>query len=434
MRATQKNIDTVSRKYEAIKDCLNEKGRRLWAASEALSYGHGGIHLICLATGISNKTIHNGIKEIQEPITASKNKVRQVGGGRTKVTKEQRGLRKTLIALIEPTTKGDPETPLLWTSKSTRNLQDALDEKGFTISHKTVATLLHEYGYSLQANKKTLEKSSHADRDAQFHNINSNIIALHKRGQPTISVDTKKKENLGNFKNNGREWCEKGKPVRVNGHDFPDAKLGKVVPYGIYDIGKNKGWVSVGVSSDTAEFAVNTIRTWWYKMGCKSYPQASELLITADCGGSNGYRVRLWKLELQKLADETGLKFKICHFPPGTSKWNKIEHKLFSYISKNWRGKPLLTKEMVVNLIGNTRTSKGLQIQAVLDENEYHKGVEVSDDEMESLNICGSDFHPEWNYTISPRYDRMELLRKDLLKLLSNRFACMQPILNALWT
>lgn len=416
---TPKNIDIVARKYEAIKDCLNEKGRRLWAASEAISYGRGGINLIHLATGISNKTIHNGIKEIQEPIASSKNRIRQGGGGRKKATKEQRGLRKTLIALVDSTTKGDPENPLLWTSKSTRNLQTALDEKGYKVSYQTVATLLHEYGYSLQVNKKTLEKSSHVDRDAQFNNINENIISLHKRGQPTISVDSKKKENIGNFKNNGQEWCEKGKPIKVSGHDFPDKQLGKVVPYGIYDIGKNKGWVSVGISSDTAAFAVNTIRTWWYKMGCESYPKATELLITADCGGSNGYRVRLWKLELQKLADEIGLKILIRHFPPGTSKWNKIEHKLFSYISKNWRGKPLLTKEIVVNLIGNTRTRKGLQIRAVLDENEYIKGLDVSEEEMKAINIRGEDFHPEWNYTISPRCKRIDLIRIQVLDVLS---------------
>jgi len=405
MLATTDNINIVRRKFEALEGCLTEKGRRLWAAAEATSYGRGGINLVCRATGISNATVQNGVKELKDPTLSTSKRVRHIGGGRKKASSTNRGLRKTLKTLVESTTKGDPESPLLWTSKSVRNLQAELERQGYKISHATVATLLHEYGYSLQINKKSLEGSSHVDRDAQFHYMNNSIINLQKRAEPVISVDTKKKENLGNFKNNGQELCEKGKPIKVNGHDFPDKKLGKVVPYGIYDIGKNKGWVSVGVSADTAEFAVNTIKTWWLKMGIETYPNATELLITADCGGSNGYRVRLWKFELNKFADESGLKIHVRHLPPGTSKWNKIEHRLFSYISKNWRGRPLMTREMVVNLIANTKTSKGLKIMAVLDENEYHKGKgdEISDVEMSALSIRGDDFHPEWNYTISPR-------------------------------
>lgn len=268
--------------------------------------------------------------------------------------------------------------------------------------HQTTATLLNELGYSLQVNQKSLQGSSHEDRENQFRFINNHISGMHNCGQPAISVDTKKKELIGNYKNDGREYQKKGNPIEVNDHDFPDARLGKVVPYGVYDIGKNKGWVSVGISADTAQFAVNTIRTWWYRMGVHTYPEAKELLITADCGGSNGYRVKLWKVELQKLANELNLKIRVCHFPPGTSKWNKIEHRLFSYISKNWRGKLLITRETVVNLIANTRTSKGLEIQAVLDENEYRAGLEVEDAQINSLNIVGAKFHPEWNYTISP--------------------------------
>ena len=403
MAVSQCQISDLQFKFESLESCLSEKGRRIWAASEALSYGRGGISLVSKATGISNATIHKGIKEINDPSTPIGRRVRQVGGGRKKITKSKRGVRKALISLVEPTTKGDPILSLQWTSKSTRNIADALEKQGYNISHTTVGTMLRGLGYSLQANKKTLEGSSHIDRDAQFRYINESITELQRRTQPTLSVDTKKKENIGNYKNNGQEFCKKGKPVKVKTHDFPDKQLGKVVPYGVYDIGKNTGWVSVGISSDTAEFAVNTIRTWWYKMGSESYPHATEILITADCGGSNGYRVKLWKYELQQLADELGLKIHIRHFPPGTSKWNKIEHKLFSYITKNSRGQPLLTRETVVNLIGNTSTRKGLKIRAVLDENEYETGREVTENELAGLNLNCDKFHPEWNYTIMPR-------------------------------
>ena len=382
---------------------MTEKGRRLWSAAEALSYGHGGVLLVSKATNISRTTIHQGIKEIQNDASPDKRGVRSCGGGRKNLMTLQPDLIEHLNALVEPTSRGDPESPLRWTCKSTRKLASELNLQGYPVSHMTVATLLQELDYSLQANKKTLEGSQHEDRDAQFNYINMSVLTLQKNGQPTISVDTKKKELIGEYKNHGKEFQKKGRPVKVNTHDFPDKRLGKVAPYGIYDIGKNKGWVSVGISADTAEFAVNSIRTWWYKMGISVYPSATELLITADCGGSNGNRVRLWKYELQKLADETTLKIHVRHFPPGTSKWNKIEHRLFSYITKNWRGRPLISRETVVNLIANTKTDTGLEVRATLDENEYIKGRKISDDDLASLNIRGDIFHPEWNYTLLPK-------------------------------
>ncbi len=403
MKVTDELIDIVKKKFTAISDCLTEKGRRLWSAAEALSYGYGGVLLVNKATNISRTTIYQGIKEIKLDSIQSEKGIRAKGGGRKKLKSIQPDLLERLNALVEPTSRGDPESALRWTCKSTRNIANELNTKGYHVSHMTVSTLLQELGYSLQANKKTLEGSRHEDRDAQFNYINTSVLMLQKAGQPTISVDTKKKEMIGEYKNPGKEFEKKSQPVKVNTHDFPDNRLGKVAPYGIYDIGKNKGWVSVGISSDTAEFAVNSIRTWWYKMGVFIYPSATELLITADCGGSNGNRVRLWKYELQKLADETNLKIHVRHFPPGTSKWNKIEHRLFSYITKNWRGRPLVSREAVVNLIANTKTSTGLEVCATLDENEYKKGRKVSDDDMFSLNINGDIFHPEWNYTLLPR-------------------------------
>jgi transposase len=396
-------VDFVKQKYETISCCLNERGRRLWAATEAAAYGRGGIALLCEATGLSNNTIHKGLKELNDPATMALRSVRKKGGGRKKLTENNNEILKALDNLIEPTARGDPESVLRWTSKSLRNLAKALEKEGYEVSYPTVANLLRDLDYSLQSNKKTLEGKSHKDRDAQFIYINQSVMAMQAKGQPTLSVDTKKKENIGEYKNNGQELCKKGKPVKVNTHDFPNEKLGKVVPYGIYDIGKNKGWVSVGISGDTAEFAVNAIRTWWYKTALHNYQEVSEILITADCGGSNGYRVRLWKVELQKLADETNLTIHIRHFPPGTSKWNKIEHRLFSYISKNWRGKPLISKEAVVNLIGSTSTTKGLKVEAVLDENEYKTGRKISKAQMTTINIERDEFHPEWNYTIKPK-------------------------------
>jgi len=403
MKKTLKEREATARKYEVLNDCLTEKGKRLWAAAESLSYDHGGVLLISQATGLARSTIHRGIKEIQKGKISSKKGVRKPGGGRKKASQKQAELLSALDALVEPSSRGDPESCLRWTCKSTRNLANELKKQGYEVGYRTIANLLHELEYSLQSNKKTLEGASHVDRNAQFYYISDSVTKLQNDGQPTISVDTKKKENIGNYKNNGKELCKKGRPVKVKGHDFVDKRLGKVVPYGIYDIGKNKGWVSVGVSSDTAEFAVNSIRTWWYTMGIVSYSQSKELLITADCGGSNGYRVRLWKYELQRLSDEIGLEIHVRHFPPGTSKWNKIEHRLFSYISQNWRGKPLLTRETVINLIANTRTNTGLKVKAVLDENTYQLGREISKEEIVALNISGDEFHPEWNYTIKPR-------------------------------
>lgn len=402
MTSAHQIIDTIRLKYQAVHPYLNERGRRVWAAAEAAALGRGGISLVGQATGLSSATMAKGVKEFYSSAPVG-NRVRKKGGGRKKASVQQVGLIEAITQLVDPTAKGDPESPLRWTSKSVRNLEKALKTKGYKASYRTVARILHELGYSLQANKKSLEGTSHEDRDAQFHYINDTVLRMQKANQPAISVDTKKKENLGQYKNTGKEYAQKGSPLKVNTHDFPNPKLGKVAPYGVYDIGNNKGWVAVGISADTSQFAVNTIRTWWYAMGVKAYPRASDLVITADCGGSNGYRVRLWKLELQALADQTGLKIHVRHFPPGTSKWNKIEHRLFSYISKNWRGKPLVNIETVVNLIANTRTKQGLEVQAVLDSNDYRKGKKVSDVEMATINIQGDRFHPEWNYTINPR-------------------------------
>lgn len=399
MVRNEDNIRKIQEKYRAIKDCLSEKGRRIWAAVEASAYGHGGPTLICRALGMSAATVYKGIKELKNP-NSHTGRIRAKGGGRKSYKITQPGILEALDNLVDPTAKGDPENPLKWTSKSIRNLAEGLKKQGYNIGKSTIGVMLHELGYSLQVNKKTLEESNHIDRNAQFEYINNSVILAQQQLNPAVSVDAKKKENIGNYKNNGREYSEKSKPVKVKGHDFIDKKLGNIVPYGVYDIGLNKGWVSVGISSDTAQFAVNTIRSWWYMEGKKRYPEANEILITADCGGSNGYRTRLWKVELQKLADEIQMSLKVCHFPPGTSKWNKIEHRLFSYISKNWRGKPLITHEVVLNLIGNTRTKSGLSVAAVLDENDYKTGIKISDEEMASINLIGDAFHPEWNYTI----------------------------------
>lgn len=398
----ENELELLRRKYLGLRRHLTESGRRIWAATEARSYGYGGIALIAEATGLAYSTIRAGMKELvssdREPIG-----IRKFGGGRKK--KRSPELIDDLKGLVEPEAKGDPENPLLWTAKSVRNLADALSKKGHCICPGTVGTILKELGYSLQANKKTLEGTSHVDRDAQFRFINAAVLSALQKGQPAISVDTKKKENVGKFKNPGREYSQKGTPIPVKGHDFPDKRLGKAVPYGIYDIGLNKGWVSVGISGDTAAFAVNAIRAWWYQMGEEAYPdrKVTDLTITADCGGSNGYRVKLWKRELQVLADQTGLKIHVRHFPPGTSKWNKIEHRMFSYISKNWRGRPLVSLEVIVQLIGATRSTSGLEIRAILDQNVYELGIDVRPEEMQSLNIVGDKFHPEWNYTIAPR-------------------------------
>jgi len=362
----------------------------------------GGITVVSKGTGIDPKTIRKGLLELGEKQRAPANRIRRTGGGRKKLTRIHNNLLDDLESLVEPDSRGDPESPLRWTSKSTYKLSEELKSKGYSVCQRTVCSLLADLDYSLQSNKKTKEGTNHPDRDAQFQYIYKRVKYFQSHNNPVISVDNKKKENIGEFKNAGREYRKQGTPIEVNGHDFPDKGLGKVSPYGVYDVSKNKGWVNVGISADTAEFAVNSIRCWWYIMGKNTYPRARELLITADCGGSNGHRVRLWKVELQKLATELELKISVCHFPPGTSKWNKIEHKMFSYITKNWRGRPLITRETVVKLIASTKTTKGLEIRAMLDENVYEKGIKVANDELAAVNLVKADFRGEWNYTIMP--------------------------------
>ena len=392
----------IRTKYRGIAFVLNERSRRMWAATEAKSIGWGGITVVSEATGIDPKTIRRGLLELDEKRRVPAGRIRTTGAGRKKLTVLHKGLLDDLESLVEPESRGDPESPLRWTSKSTYKLSEELKNKGYGVSQRTICSLLSDLDYSLHSNKKMKEGANHPDRDAQFQYIYEWVKYFQSRNNPVISVDTKKKENIGEFKNAGREYHKKGAPIEVKVHDFVDKDLGKVSPYGVYDLSKNKGWVNVGISADTAEFAVHSIRCWWYIMGRQAYPRARELLITADCGGSNGHRVRLWKVELHKLATELEREISVCHFPPGTSKWNKIEHKMFSYISKNWRGKPLITRETVVALIANTRTTRGLQIRAMLDENVYEKGVKVTDEEMAEVNLAQADFHGEWNYTIKP--------------------------------
>ena len=392
----------IRKKYDILRKHLDEKSKRLWCATEALPLGRGGITIVSNATGVSFPTIRRGIREIKKPESIPQNRIRIKGGGRKSLKKTDKRLKNDLEKLVEPTTRGDPESPLKWTLKSTRNLAEELNRGKHRVSHSSVGILLHEMDYSLQGNKKTLEGATHPDRDAQFLHINKKAADFLKEYQPVISVDTKKKENIGNFKNNGKEYRKKGDPIKVNGHDFPDKQLGKVAPYGVYDIDKNIGWVSVGISSDTAKFAVQSIRSWWYEMGEKIYPHAQKILITADCGGSNSYRTRLWKVELQKLATELKREIHVSHFPPGTSKWNKIEHKMFCFISSNWRGKPLIDQTTVVNLIANTKTKKGLKIQAKLDKNHYEKGIVISDKELAAVHLLEDPFHGKWNYSIMP--------------------------------
>jgi Rhodopirellula transposase DDE domain len=402
-------LATVRQKYQSLAPLLHEKARRRWAACEALALGRGGITLVATATGLSRPTIRRGIAEHHarddhlESSPAELLRIRRPGGGRHRSVENDRTLLRDLSGLVDPTTRGDPMSPLLWTCKSTRNLAEALRVLGHDVSHQTVARLLTELGYSLQANRKTEEGKDHPDRDAQFEHINRRVRSFQRRGQPVVSVDTKKKELVGNYRNSGQEWEPKGQPRRVKSKDFPDKEKGKVAPYGVYDLTANEGWVSVGIDHDTAEFAVESIRRWWYRMGCTVYPEAKELLITADCGGSNGNRCRLWKVQLQGLADELGLKLSVCHFPPGTSKWNKIEHRMFCHITENWRGQPLVSHQVVVNLIGSTRTRTGLQIKAELDGNCYKQGIKVSDEELGRVQLKRNKFHGEWNYTILPQ-------------------------------
>jgi transposase len=396
-------VAQVKKRYRVISPHLTEQGKRLWAASEALAIGRGGTTRVGEATGMSRVTITKGKQAVQERVIPESARIRQRGGGRKPLRSHDAQLLEALNALIDPCTRGDPESPLRWTCKSTYKIAEALQAQGHRISQRSVYALLKEGGYSLQSNRKLEEGTQHPDRDAQFQHINRLVKRFQRRGQPVISVDAKKKENIGNLAQAGQEWERHGQPRTVNTYDFPDKDKGKAGPYGVFDLTTNEGWMNVGISRDTAEFAVESIRRWWKRMGQPRYPQATELLITADGGGSNGYRTRLWKRELQQLANELGLSIRICHFPPSTSKWNKIEHRMFSFVTKNWRGRPLDSLATVVNLIANTTTEAGLHLEADIDGTVYEKGIAVSEEEMESLNIKRDKFHGEWNYKIMPQ-------------------------------
>jgi transposase len=396
-------VEWIREKYIDLVDSLDERGRRRWAAIEARSLGRGGIAAVAEAIGMSDRTIRTGIQELESGETLAAGRQRRPGAGRKARTQEQPTLLAALETMISPTTRGEPTNPLRWTCKSTRNLAAELQSQGFEVSPSTVRGLLSELGYSLQANRKMREGTQHPDRDAQFEHINARVQARKRRGEPALSVDTKKKETLGNKSNVGREYEPKGQPRQTDTHDFPDKTKGKAVPYGVYDIHRDEAMVSVGISHDTAQFAVAAIRLWWKKLGRKQYGSRKRLLITADSGGSNSSRSRLWKLELQRLADETGFIIEVCHYPPGTSKWNRIEHRLFCHITKNWRGVPLESHEIVVSSIGNTRTASGLEVHAWLDENTYEKGIAVTDDALSECIIKRHAFHGEWNYEIHPR-------------------------------
>lgn len=393
---------TLTMKYRTLQPVLDERARRLWAGTEALAWGRGGIAAVARVTGLSRNTIKRGMQESCHKNTLDAARIRRSGGGRKRKSVVDPTLMQALERLVEPDSRGDPQSPLRWTCKSTRLLAEEMGRQGYAVSHQTVAHLLHELGYSLQGNRKSKEGSTHPDRNGQFEHINRKVTGWIRRGQPAVSVDTKKKELVGDFKNNGQQWHPKGDPQKVRVHDFPDKQLGKAIPYGVYDLAQNAGWVSVGIDHDTAAFAVNTIRRWWKSTGQAAYPKAKSLLIMADSGGSNGVRVRLWKWELHKLACETGLTIHVCHLPPGTSKWNKIEHRLFSFISQNWRGQPLLTHATIVNLIANTRTSTGLKVRCMLDRKRYPTKVTVSDEQMAKIRLTPDAFHGEWNYTIRP--------------------------------
>lgn len=398
-----KVVGWICDKFVDLATELDERGRRRWAAIEARSLGRGGIAAVAEATGISDRTIRTGIKELESGSDLLPNRQRREGAGRRSRQEEQPTLVACLETMIAPTTRGEPTNPLRWTCKSTRTLANELRSQGFEVGASTVRKLLAELGYSLQGNRKTREGKQHPDRNAQFEHINARVKARKRRGDPALSVDTKKKETLGNKSNGGQTYEPKGQPRQTDTHDFPDKQKGKAVPYGVYDLHRNEAVVSVGISHDTAEFAVAAIRLWWKKLGKKYYGSSKRLLITADSGGSNASRSRLWKLELQRFADETGLIIEVCHYPPGTSKWNKIEHRLFCHITCNWRGVPLETREVVVSSIGNTRTASGLEVHAWLDEKTYHKGIKVSDKELSECIIIRNDFHGDWNYEIHPR-------------------------------
>ncbi len=399
-------VQWISEKYEALRGTLNERARRLWAATEARSLGRGGIAAVIEATGMSSRTVHKGLKELKAGESGGEvlapGRVRRPGGGRKRARDKQPGLVKALERLVDPTARGDPQSALRWTCKSTRKLADALRRQGFDVGPQTVRKELKEQGFSLQSNRKTREGNSHPDRDAQFGHINKKAQSFMRRGQPVISVDTKKKELVGDFKNAGREWHRRGAPEEVRSHDFPDPKIKEAIPYGVYDLAHNEGWVSVGIDHDTARFATATIKRWWKKMGRKRHPRAKELLITADCGGSNSSRTRLWKVALQELADALGLRLSVCHFPPGTSKWNKIEHRMFCHIAQNWRGRPLVGYAIVVQLIGKTTTRAGLQVRSELDEHTYVTKEKVTPEQLAAVRLKPAAFHGEWNYAIVP--------------------------------
>jgi hypothetical protein len=404
------NHEDVGLRFRSLSTFLDERMRRLVAAAESAAIGYGGVSLVARATGVSRRAITEGLKELSQQKVShetaiSQSRIRRKGAGRKRTVDKDPAIREDLDRLADPTTRGDPESPLRWTCKSVRKLAEELRRAGHAVSYQTVAELLHEMDYSLQANQKTLEGSQHADRTQQFEYINRRAQRYLKQGEPVISVDTKKKELLGDFKNPGREWQRQGQPEKVRVHDFEirQPENGKVAPYGVYDLGRSAGWVSVGLDHDTAEFAVESIRRWWRWLGRHSYATAKRLLITADSGGSNGARVRLWKWELRQLADETGLEISVCHFPPGTSKWNKIEHRLFSFISQNWRGKPLISHQVIIDLIAGTTTTTGLTVKSKIDTNIYHKGLKVSDMQMAQLQLRREKFHGDWNYRLLPR-------------------------------
>ena len=400
-------VEEIAQKFALLAPTMNERQARLWLAAEAKALGHGGIAAVTRATGVLRKRVWMGIRELeemaanplQEPPEAQR--IRRPGGGRKKLEETDETLRDDLASLIDPATRGDPESLLRWTTKSVRKLAEQLCEMGHAIGRQKVSELLNELGYSLQSLRKTREGSSHPDRDAQFQHIDRQARAFQRKGEPVISVDTKKKELIGDFHNQGKEWQPKGSPEPVRGHDFIDRDLGKAIPYGIYDVVRNEGWVNVSIDHDTAEFAVQSIRRWWGRMGRYAYPDATELFITADAGGSNGHRTRLWKVELQKFAQDTGLRVTVAHYPPGTSKWNKIEHRMFSFITHNWRGRPLLSVQTVVNLIANTTTSTGLRIKAALDTRSYDTSRRVTDEDFAAINLKPKRFHGDWNYTIA---------------------------------
>jgi len=396
-------VAAIKRRFELLAPVLNERTRRLVAAAEAVAYGRGGGVAVARATGVSRRAIRHGISELEAPAAVPEGRVRRPGGGRKSAVESHPGLRDALEALVEPTTRGDPESALRWTCKSVRNLAEELRKDGYSVSHQVVTELLHDLEYSLQANRKVLEGSQHPDRNAQFEYVNDRVQQQVAAGQPAISVDAKKKELVGPFKNDGRELRPKGDPEQVRVYDFVDKQLGRATPYGVYDLARNQGWVTVGMDHDTAEFAMASIQHWWQTLGRATYPGATSLLITADGGGSNGSRLRLWKLELQRFADESGLEVRVCHLPPGTSKWNKIEHRLFSYITQNWRGKPLVSYEVIVSLIAATKTRSGLTVRCELDDRTYPIGRKVTDAEFASVNLDRDAFHGEWNYRIRPR-------------------------------